>query len=203
MHSHFDADHEVLGRIRGGEIEAFRFLVIKYRVPLLRLGLKMLGDLSAVEDVLQDTFIKAYKSLDRFEGRSSFKSWLYQIFMNTLKNSCRRKKWVSIENTTIAFDFTGDTSIQHKQMAKLIEKAIQSLPPRQKIAVILRVYEDLSFEEIATVMKCPYDTAKANFRHGLLKLKSTLEHIAQYDLDFEVQGSKPNLFYYQIEEVEP
>lgn len=63
----------------------------------------------------------------------------------------------------------------HKQLAAIIEEVIRSLPERQRLAVTLRLYEDLSFEEIATIMECPYDTAKANWRHGLLKIQAALK----------------------------
>jgi RNA polymerase sigma-70 factor (ECF subfamily) len=202
MQSHFDADNEVIARVLGGDVSAYSFIVQKYRVPLFRLGLKLIGNLSQVDDILQDTFIKAYKSLDKFQGRSSFKSWLYQIFMNTLRNSLRGRPILPIDKLHIHIDFDGDQSIQRKQVAELIETVIKKLPPKQQMAVSLRIYEDLSFEEISNIMNCPYDTAKANFRHGLLKLKNLLEGIREMIPQEETSERHTFHFQYKIEEVE-
>lgn len=177
----FDSDQDVIKEVLGGNMNAYEKLVIKYRMPLFRLGLKLIGNVSQVEDILQDTFIKAYKSLNHFQGRSSFKSWLYQIFMNTLRNSLRIRQGVPIENVLLSTSFTGDQLIEKSQMNELIQKVIQSLPQRQQTAVILRLYEELSFEEISKIMQCPYDTAKANYRHGILKLREMLE---AFDFNF-------------------
>lgn len=199
----FDADQEVIARVLGGDMSAFTTIVNKYRTPLFRLGLKLIGNLSQVDDIVQDTFIKVYKSLGSFQGRSSFKSWLYQIFMNTLRNSLRGKKMLPIDNMNIKIDFSGDRDIQRAQIAHTLEQAIRTLPPKQKMAVSLRIYEDLSFDEVSQIMQCPYDTAKANFRHGLLKLKALLEHLDLTPLDSGTNGPESTVqFRHQYEEAE-
>jgi len=202
MQGSFNADNEVIARVLGGDVNAYRFIVEKYRNPLFRLGLKLIGNLSQVDDILQDTFIRAYKSLNKFEGRSSFKCWLYQIFMNTLRNALRGRHTFPIDKLQIQMDFDGDRVIHRKQIAELIEARINTLPPRQRIAVSLRVYEDLSFEEISNIMNCPYDTAKANFRHGLLKLKTLLEGVKDTISKEDMGECRPFHFQYKIEEVE-
>ncbi len=180
MRNEFDADQEVIARILGGEVVAFAIIVEKYQKNLFRLGMRLLSNSARVDDILQDTFIKVFKKLDRFEGRSSFKSWLYQIFMNTLRNSLRLKNHAPLEEgSTMAIPFGGDLKIYNRQRALIIQQAIEQLPPRQKMAVTLRVYEDLSFDEVSQIMNCPYDTAKANFRHGIQKLKTLLEGLSR------------------------
>lgn len=202
MQSDFNADNEVIARVIGGDVSAYSLIVKKYRTPLFRLGLKLIGNLSQVDDILQDTFIKAFKSLNKFEGRSSFKSWLYQIFMNTLRNSLRGRHMISIDKLQIPTHFDSDKNIQKRQIAELIENAIKTLPPKQKMAVSLRVYEDLSFDEISTIMNCPYDTAKANFRHGLLKLKTLLEGVEELSHPEESNDRQTFAYHYKLEEAE-
>jgi len=202
MESNFEADNEVIARVLGGDVSTFSIIVKKYRQPLFRLGLKLIGNLSQVEDILQDTFIKAYKNLDRFEKRSSFKSWLYQIFMNTLRNALRGMSFIPIDKIQISMDFDGDKFLHHHQVAKLLQEAIQGLPPKQKMAVGLRIYEDLSFDEIAIIMNSPYDTAKANFRHGLLKLKTILEAVADLSPSDEAGEQRTFSFQYKLEEAD-
>lgn len=169
------SDQVIINLILAGDWGAFNMIVIRYRTPLFRLGLKLIGNMAQVEDIVQDTFIRAYKGLAKFENRSSFKSWIYQIFMNTLRNSLRGRKHLTIDNLELPIENDHEQKIHQHQMSLKLRAAVNGLPAKQQIAVSLRIYEDLSFEEIAQIMQCPYDTAKANFRHGLMKLKSRLQ----------------------------
>lgn len=134
-------------------------------------------DLGAAEDVVQESFIKAFEKLSGFEGRSSFKSWLYQIAVNTARNRLRenRHDMTDIENVHLAVGAVAETTLVHGAIADLLQTEVEKLPDRQRVALVLRVYEDLSFNEIAEIMECPYDTAKANYRHALMKLRTTFE----------------------------
>ena len=129
------------------------------------------------EDVTQEAFIKAYEKLNTFEGRSSFKSWLFQIAVNTARNKLRESKrdTVDIDDVQLAVDPEAETTLVHTAVADILQKEVDKLPLKQKTALVLRVYEDLSFNEIADIMECPYDTAKANYRHALLKLRQSFE----------------------------
>ena len=134
-------------------------------------------DLDCAQDVVQEAFIKAYEKLSLFEGRASFKSWLFQIAVNTAKNKLRenRHQFSDIEDVSIGIDATAEKNLVHQAVGKMLQKEVDLLPFKQKTALVLRVYEDMSFAEIAEVMQCPYDTAKANYRHALMKLKETFE----------------------------
>ena len=172
----FENESVLVSALRAGDEEAFSWFVKKYRLPLMKLGLKMTAQFSVCEDALQDTFIKVYQKIETFEGRSSLKSWVYRIFFNTLRNHLRQKESVSLESFIVSAgsSLRPEGPLLHKQLAAIIEEVIRHLPERQKLAVTLRLYEDLSFDEIATIMECPYDTAKANWRHGLLKIQEEL-----------------------------
>ncbi len=166
-------DLELIESVKGGNTNAFSALVLRHQRGLLRMGLRFVKDLDTAEDVVQEAFIKAYEKLDSFEGRSSFKSWLYQIALNTARNRLRetRRETVDVEDTHLAVGPSSETGLVHTAVSELLNKEVEKLPIRQRTALVLRVYEDLSFQEIAEIMDCPYDTAKANYRHALLKLK--------------------------------
>lgn len=129
------------------------------------------------EDVVQESFIKAFEKLNAFEGRASFKSWLFQIAVNTAKNKLRerRRATTDIDSVQLAVGAVAESSLVHSALSQEIQEEIDKLPTKQRTALILRVYEDLSFKEIADIMECPYDTAKANYRHALMKLKDSFE----------------------------
>lgn len=170
-------DLELVERVKLGDKSAFSSLVIRHQRGLLRLGLRFVKDLDQAEDIVQEAFIKAYEKLSTFEGRSSFKSWLYQIALNTARNRLRenRRETVDVEDTHLSVGPVGETTLVHTAIADVLNKEVEKLPFRQKTALLLRVYEDLSFNEIAEIMECPYDTAKANYRHALMKLKEVFE----------------------------
>ncbi len=171
-------DLELIERVKLGDKSSFSCLVIRHQRGLLRLGLRFVKDLDQAEDIVQEAFIKAYEKLSTFEGRSSFKSWLYQIALNTARNRLRekRRETVDIEETHLSVAPIGETMLVHTAITDLLNKEVEKLPFRQRTALVLRVYEDLSFNEIAEIMQCPYDTAKANYRHALIKLKEIFEH---------------------------
>lgn len=169
-------DNQIIQRVRGGNRSAFSILVRRHQKGLLRLAVRFMRDLGLAEDIVQDSFIKAYERLASFEGRSSFKSWLYQITVNTAKNKLRdrRHNGTDIDEVPLAEPAMAESSLVHESIAQLIQTFVDRLPIKQKTALVLRIYEDLSFKEIAEIMSCPYDTAKANYRHALMKLRDEL-----------------------------
>ncbi|QDK46645.1 MULTISPECIES: RNA polymerase sigma factor [unclassified Bdellovibrio] len=171
------SDLELVEKVKSGDRRSFSELVKRHQRSVLRLSLRFMKDTDAAEDVTQEAFIKAYEKLNSFEGRASFKSWLFQIAVNTARNKLRefKRDTVDFEDANLAVDAEAENTLVHTAVADILQKEVEKLPMKQKTALVLRVYEDLSFNEIADIMECPYDTAKANYRHALLKLRQTFE----------------------------
>lgn len=171
------SDLTLVEEVRGGCRSSFSILVKRHQRGLLRLSMRFMKDIDTSQDIVQEAFIKAYEKLHLFEGRASFKSWLYQIAVNTAKNKLRENRYdfSNIEDVHLSISATAESGLVHAAVSELIQTEVDQLPFKQKTALVLRVYEDMSFAEIAEVMECPYDTAKANYRHALLKLKETFE----------------------------
>ncbi|WP_413558516.1 RNA polymerase sigma factor [Bdellovibrio sp. HCB209] len=171
------SDLELVEKVKSGDRRSFSELVKRHQRSVLRLSLRFMKDTDAAEDVTQEAFIKAYEKLNSFEGRASFKSWLFQIAVNTARNKLRefKRDTVDFEDANLAVDAEAENTLVHTAVADILQKEVDKLPMKQKTALVLRVYEDLSFNEIADIMECPYDTAKANYRHALLKLRQTFE----------------------------
>lgn len=175
-------DLELVEEVKTGNRLSFSELVKRHQKGLLRMSLRFVKDLDTAEDVVQESFIKAYEKLHSFEGRASFKSWLFQIAVNNARNRIRdtRKNMMDIENVQLAVGAEAESGMVHGAIAGMLQEEVDKLPDRQRTALVLRVYEDLSFKEIAEIMECPYDTAKANYRHALMKLRERFEE--QQDL---------------------
>ncbi len=174
-------DLQLVEEVRNGHRSSFSELVKRHQKGLLRLSMRFVKDLDIAQDVVQESFIKTYEKLNSFEGRSSFKSWLYQITVNTARNKLRedRYDYSDIEDVQLGIDPQAEKSLVHRAVGEILNAEVEKLPFKQKTALVLRVYEDMSFSEIAEVMECPYDTAKANYRHALLKLKEVFEDRAE------------------------
>jgi len=189
------SDIELVIEVKEGNRKSFSELVRRHQRSLLRLGLRFIKEQSLAEDIVQESFIKAFQKIHLFEGRSSFKSWLYQIALNTARNNFRDRigsrdyDTVQFEDVPLGVDPGAETGMLRADLEKRIRAEVDRLPDRQKMALSLRIFEDLSFKEIADIMGCPYDTAKANYRHALMRLKERLEGV---DLDREF-SSEPVL----------
>ena len=170
------ADLDLVQEVKDGNRLAFAELVKRHQRSLYRLALRFTKDHGTAEDVVQEAFIKAYQKLHTFEERSSFKSWLFRIAINLSKNKLRSptRNNVDVEDVVLSVEGINESETVFHQLRDFVDEEVQKLPERQRMALSLRVFEELSFQEIAVIMDCPYDTAKANYRHAVLKLQKTL-----------------------------
>lgn len=170
-----ELDQLLVARAQQGDKRAFGLLVEKYHRKLGRLLSRMIRDQAEVEDVVQESFIKAYRALHSFRGDSAFYTWLYRIGINTAKNylvSMGRKPQVmqdieieDVENFEEGEDMrtldTPETALMTKEIAETVNDAIAALPDELRTAITLRELEGLSYEDIATVMQCPIGTVRS------------------------------------------
>ena len=164
--------------LQAGDRGAFDLLVRLHYRAVYNMAFRYMGDHGGADEVTQESFLKAYHAIASFRQESSFKSWLLRIAINTAKNALRsreRRQTVDLEDVVVGAEHREFSRMEGTQTAMILKKAIEMLPPKQKRALELRIYEDLSFKEVAEIMECPFDTAKANFRHALINLKKVIE----------------------------
>lgn len=172
-----DEDLDFLDRFCGGDREAFNDLVRKYQKPLYSLLYRMVSDHDDAADLLQKTLVKAFTNLRGFERRSTFKTWLYQIAINLAKNLYRdraRAVHVPIDEVVLGRAPGTIDALIRKDDRQRLRRAMADLPEKQRLTVMLRVQEQRSFAEIAEALCCTLGTAKANYHHGVQKLKTAL-----------------------------
>ena len=170
-----ELDQILVVRAQQGDKKAFGMLVEKYHRKLGRLLGRMIRDQAEVEDVVQESFIKAYRALPNFRGDSAFYTWLYRIGINTAKNylvSMGRRPQVmqeveidDVENFEGGYEMrttdTPETALMTKQIAQTVNDTVAGLPDELRTAITLRELEGLSYEEIATLMQCPIGTVRS------------------------------------------
>ena len=175
-------DLELVKQVKAGNKTAFNLLVRTHQRGLYAIVFSMLKDHDATDDVVQDSFLKAYKHLETFECKSSFKSWLYSIAINTAKNALRSESLrdkVDFEKVVLHSTSKTGENIEEQQLQTILAEQIEKLPEKQKLALTLRIFDELPFKEIAEIMECPYDTAKANFRHAINSLRKHAKIISE------------------------
>jgi RNA polymerase sigma-70 factor (ECF subfamily) len=164
-------DQLLVDRARLGDRHAFDLLVLKYQSRLLSLVNRLVSNQSDALDVLQDTFVKAYRSLHTFRGESAFYTWLYRIAVNTAKNHLASKLKES-KDVSVDDDATGELSVLQdfsapdeeagaEELQRAILHAIEQLPDDLKQALTLRELEGMSYDEIALAMNCPIGTVRS------------------------------------------
>jgi RNA polymerase sigma-70 factor (ECF subfamily) len=173
-----DVDVLLVDRARRGDKVAFEMLVIKYQRRIERLISRMVRDADLVQDVAQETFIRAYRAMPQFRGDSAFYTWLYRIAINTAKKALvdlRRDPLVSesslgkgeegeetsrVENE-LSDGETPEALLASKEIAAAVNAAIAALSEDLRQAITLREIEGLSYEEISDVMNCPIGTVRS------------------------------------------
>lgn len=170
-----ECDQLLVERVREGDKQAFDLLVAKYQRRLMRLLSRIVHDPTEAEDVVQETFIKAYRALRHFRGDSAFYTWLYRIGINTAKNFLatqgRRTPTSTDADTEQAEGFndgehlrdinTPESMLASKQIAQTVNAAMDALPVDLRTAIALREIEGLSYEEISDIMACPIGTVRS------------------------------------------
>ena len=183
-------DAEVVERARKGDHAAFRVLVERYEGRAFRLAVRVLRDEEQARDAVQDAFIKVYGSLDRFQGRSGFYTWLYRIVMNQCLDRKRRDKsdreveWKDeVESHALedAPPLFGDPApggpeaqVERLELRKIMADAIESLPDDARRTIQLREIDGLSYKEIAEALGIPKGTVMSRLHYARRRLQELL-----------------------------
>ena len=174
-----DVDAQLVERAKGGDPKAFEMLVIKYQRRIERLIARMVRDVDLVQDIAQESFIRAYRALPQFRGDSAFYTWLYRIAVNTAKKALvdlKRDPLVTESARASMNDDDDETSrverelsdgetpeavLASKEIAQAVNAAIEALSDDLRQAITLREIEGLSYDEIAELMNCPIGTVRS------------------------------------------
>lgn len=191
-----DADALLVARVKQGDVRAFEMLVVKYQRRIERLIGRMVRDSNLVQDIAQETFIRAYRALPQFRGDSAFYTWLYRIAVNSAKKALSdlKRDPLVLESSRVLNDEGEETSrvenelsdgetpeglLASKEIAAAVNSAIEALSEDLRQAITLREIEGLSYEEISEVMNCPIGTVRSRIfraREAIaLRLKPLLD----------------------------
>jgi len=189
-----DPDAALMLLAKDGDIRAFEQLVEKYKQPIVSLMFRMLHDLSEAEDLAQTVFVRVYQSASRYEVSAKFSTWIFTIARHVCLNEIRRRSRhpaQSIESTLPDSDepakrqfedqktFTPPQAILHSELEAKIQQALDELPEKQRLAVLLCRQDELSYEQIARVLGLSLSATKSLIHRARETLKLRLKPYLQ------------------------
>jgi RNA polymerase sigma-70 factor (ECF subfamily) len=182
-----ECDEELMERCAAGSHEAFHCLVERYRGRLINVVGRFINDRDRAEDIVQEVFLRVYRSRHRYKRQGRFSTWIFTIAVNLAKNEIRRKvrrrgeiSLDALEEATGPTAASADGSpgaeekLRREQLKELVAQAIASLPVKYREAVVLRDIEGMAYDEIASVLRIPGGTVRSRINRGRLMIKDFL-----------------------------
>lgn len=169
-----------------GDHESFNQLILRWERPIYALAYRTIGREEDARDIVQDTFLRAYRALPGFKGQAKFSSWLYRIALNLCRDWVRKQRrtpTVAMPEGVDAAELASDQGpvesiedlVARREMSRAVARAMTQLPDEQRTAIILKEYHGLTFQEIADLQGCPLSTVKTRLYQGLSVLRRNLE----------------------------
>ncbi len=179
------SDIELMARAGAGDEKAFEIVVSRYQQHVANHAYRMIGDMAAAEDVTQQTFVKAWCAASRYRPSAHLLTWLFRISRNLVFNELRRRRRkpaqsLDMEKLPQAFAATAhhstpDAQASAEELAQALEKALLTLPEKQREAILLVRAQDLSYEEIAKLMRTSVSSVKSLIFRARTELKERLK----------------------------
>jgi RNA polymerase sigma-70 factor (ECF subfamily) len=175
-------DAELVLKFQGGEESAYETLVRKYMKEAYSFCLRLTHDAQEAEELSQMGFVNAYRALRAFRGESSFKSWLYRIFINQYRDSLRRTRRAEARLAVVREESARrqsaaaeESPVQTSELEEVVKNRLERLPDRQREVLTLHLYQGLDYNEIAAALGCTYDDVKMNLSLARKRLKEELK----------------------------
>lgn len=184
-----DPDFAIVHRVQAGEVDAFDQLILKYRERMFAIIYNLTANREDAADITQDTFIKAFQSINRFQGKSSFFTWVYRIGVNTTYTHLRRNRLRRFFSFETIHDELAPSEILElltakgglpregalRELQEKLNEALQALSLKHRTVVVLFEIESLSHQEIAEVMKCSVGTVRSRLHYAKQQLQAKLQ----------------------------
>jgi RNA polymerase sigma-70 factor (ECF subfamily) len=179
-------DEELVALTVTGDVESFNQLVVRWERPIYALAYRVIGREEEARDVVQETFLRAFRGLANFRGQAKFSSWIYRIALNLCRDWIRRERRAPVAQAPEGVDLAELVSEQgpvesiedlvaRHDMSRAVAQAMRKLPEEQRTAIILKEYHGMTFQEIADLQGCPLSTVKTRLYQGLSVVRRHLK----------------------------
>jgi RNA polymerase sigma-70 factor (ECF subfamily) len=185
-------DEELVALSIGGDVESFNQLVVRWERPIYALAYRVIGREEEARDVVQETFLRAFRGIGNFRGQAKFSSWVYRIALNLCRDWIRRERRAPILPTPEGVDVIElaaekgpaesiEDLVARNDMSQAVAGLMTRLPEEQRTAIILKEYHGMTFQEIADLQGVPLSTVKTRLYQGLNVLRRHLAQQGKYD----------------------
>lgn len=179
-------DKRIIEEFLKGNEDAFNILVNRYLKSVYNFLFQLVRDIPVCEDLTQETFVKAWKNIKKFDTEKSFKTWIFTIAKNTAYDYFKKKKTIPFSNfinedgnnrldNVAENNILPDEILARKDIAKEMEEKLKEIPEKYRIILTLRYKEDFSLLEISEILKVPYNTVKSGHSRALGKLREVMQ----------------------------
>jgi len=175
-----DEDRDLVRRYLSGDVRAFDALMERHERSVYQLCFRFVRNQDDAMDLTQDVFVKALENLASFRGDARFKTWIYRVAVNHCLNYVKKnsKTFVEVTDAIGSVEPNIHGSLLREERREIVREMIQTLPPRQKAILELRMYESLSYEEIATILDRSVSTVKSSIFFALAKIRKQVKQSA-------------------------
>jgi RNA polymerase sigma-70 factor, ECF subfamily len=185
-------DEELVALSIGGDLESFNQLVLRWERPIFALAYRVIGREEEARDVVQETFLRAFRGIGNFRGQAKFSSWVYRIALNLCRDWIRRERRAPILPTPEGVDVIElaaeqgpvesiEDLVARNDISKVVADLMTRLPEEQRTAIVLKEYHGMTFQEIADLQGVPLSTVKTRLYQGLNVLRRHLQQQGKYD----------------------
>ena len=185
-------DEELVALSIGGDAESFNQLVLRWERPIFALAYRVIGRDEEARDVVQETFLRAFRGIGNFRGQAKFSSWVYRIALNLCRDWIRRERRAPIMPTPEGVDVIElaaeqgpvesiEDLVARNDISKVVADLMTRLPEEQRTAIVLKEYHGMTFQEIADLQGVPLSTVKTRLYQGLSVLRRQLHQQGKYD----------------------
>jgi RNA polymerase sigma-70 factor (ECF subfamily) len=185
-------DEELVALSIGGDADSFNQLVLRWERPIFALAYRVIGREEEARDVVQETFLRAFRGIGNFRGQAKFSSWVYRIALNLCRDWIRRERRAPILPTPEGVDVIElaaeqgpvesiEDLVARNDISKVVADLMTRLPEEQRTAIILKEYHGMTFQEIADLQGVPLSTVKTRLYQGLNVLRRHLQQQGKYD----------------------
>ncbi len=177
-----DEESRLVALAQKGDQNAFASLVAAYKGPLYNLALRMTGARAESEDIVQESFLRAYGALHRFNNNRRFYSWLYTICINAVRDFLRTRRYhaaqidATVLNAVPCNRPIPEQTFQHVEQSNTLLGAVETLPPPLREVIILRFFQELPFSDVAAICGITENAAKKRAYTAITKLHKILDH---------------------------
>ena len=185
-------DEELVALSIVGDVESFNQLVLRWERPIFALAYRVIGREEEARDVVQETFLRAFRGIGNFRGQAKFSSWVYRIALNLCRDWIRRERRAPILPTPEGVDVIElaaeqgpvesiEDLVARNDISKVVAELMTRLPEEQRTAIVLKEYHGMTFQEIADLQGVPLSTVKTRLYQGLNVLRRHLQQQGKYD----------------------